>query len=125
MDSGVIYHIYDFSKDVKVQKCVLEKCGFEDEDTLLYIEGKGYSLEQVKELVKNGKLKGMIPKENRKEIIYEKIEGIIKSKPVVLFMKGTPTAPECGFSKRVVLILQQFKVDFTHFNVFDDFVLKE
>jgi len=76
-------------------------------------------------LVKNGKLKGMIPKENRKEIIYEKIEGIIKSKPVVLFMKGTPTAPECGFSKRVVLILQQFKVDFTHFNVFDDFVLKE
>jgi len=45
MDNGVIYHIYDFSKDVKVQKCVLEKCGFEDEDTLLYIEGKGYSLE--------------------------------------------------------------------------------
>ena len=45
MDNGVIYHIYDFSKDEKVQKCVLEKCGFEDEDTLLYIEGKGYSLE--------------------------------------------------------------------------------
>jgi len=40
-------------------------------------------------------------------------------------MKGTPSKPECGFSKRVVNILQQHKVNFKHFNVFDDFILKE
>ena len=40
-------------------------------------------------------------------------------------MKGVPDAPQCGFSKRVVNVLQKYKVKFNHFNIFDDFVLKE
>jgi len=40
-------------------------------------------------------------------------------------MKGTPDAPECGFSRRVVSVLKTNKVKFGHFNIFDDFVLKE
>ena len=40
-------------------------------------------------------------------------------------MKGTPNAPQCGFSRKVVIRLNQFKVKYTHFNIFDDFVLKQ
>jgi Grx4 family monothiol glutaredoxin len=40
-------------------------------------------------------------------------------------MKGVPDAPQCGFSRKVVNILRQFKVKFNHFNIFDDLVLKE
>ena len=37
--------------------------------------------------------------------VFERIEGEIKQNPVVLFMKGTPVFPQCGFSARVVQIL--------------------
>jgi len=33
---------------------------------------------------------------------FERIEADIKANPVVLFMKGTPVFPQCGFSARVV-----------------------
>ena len=35
-----------------------------------------------------------------------KIEEIVKSKPVVIFMKGSPTFPQCGFSARAVEVLK-------------------
>ena len=34
-----------------------------------------------------------------------KIDGAVKAKPLVLFMKGTPELPQCGFSRAVVQIL--------------------
>lgn len=34
-----------------------------------------------------------------------RIEGAVKANPVVLFMKGTPQEPQCGFSRAVVQIL--------------------
>ncbi len=52
--------------------------------------------------------------------LKNKIEEIIKSKKVFLFMKGTPAAPECGFSMKVTEILKKLKVDFGYFNIFDD-----
>lgn len=47
-------------------------------------------------------------------------EEITKQSKVFLMMKGTPDFPECGFSKRVVAVLGKHKVEFTHFNVFDN-----
>ena len=34
-----------------------------------------------------------------------KLEAAVKEKPVVLFMKGTPQLPQCGFSRAVVQLL--------------------
>jgi len=39
---------------------------------------------------------------------------------VVLFMKGTPTAPRCGFSRKAVALLNEQKVEFTHFDILTD-----
>jgi monothiol glutaredoxin len=44
----------------------------------------------------------------------------IAKKRVVLFMKGTPSAPQCGFSRGVVQILQAEKVDFDAHDVIAD-----
>ena len=52
--------------------------------------------------------------------IREKIYTIIHAEPVMLFMKGTPQAPMCGFSKIVVDILQHYNVPFGFFNILDD-----
>jgi monothiol glutaredoxin len=50
----------------------------------------------------------------------EKIEGLLNKNKVVLFMKGTPQAPQCGFSARAVAILQECETDFASCNVLED-----
>ena len=50
----------------------------------------------------------------------EKIEDLLNSHRVVLFMKGTPSLPMCGFSARAVSILQECQTEFTSYNVLDD-----
>ena len=51
---------------------------------------------------------------------FERIESDIKSNPVVLYMKGTPVFPQCGFSARVVQILSHIGVPFKGVNVLED-----
>tara|TARA_A100001388_G_scaffold272037_1_gene251748 strand:- start:86 stop:424 length:339 start_codon:yes stop_codon:yes gene_type:complete len=55
----------------------------------------------------------------------EKISNLISSDDVVLFMKGTPDFPQCGFSANVIGILNYFGVKFTSFNVLEDNELRE
>ncbi len=50
----------------------------------------------------------------------EKVAEIVKSNDVVLFMKGNPMFPQCGFSARATGILQQCGVKFAHVNVLAD-----
>ena len=49
--------------------------------------------------------------------VQERIERIIGDHNVVLFMKGTRHAPQCGFSQRVVDILDEFLDDYATVNV--------
>ncbi len=51
------------------------------------------------------------------------IDGAVSSAPVVLFMKGTPEMPQCGFSRASIQILSLQGVDpskFAAFNVLED-----
>lgn len=52
--------------------------------------------------------------------ILKKIENDIKRHKVVLYMKGTKLMPLCGFSARVVDILNEYEVSFETRNVLDD-----
>ncbi len=53
---------------------------------------------------------------NALEIIRKEVE----SNPVILYMKGTPDFPQCGFSARAVQALNAAGVEFASVNVFDD-----
>lgn len=44
--------------------------------------------------------------------LIEQVEAAIAQNPVLLFMKGTPEAPRCGFSMRVVGVLDELGVDY-------------
>jgi monothiol glutaredoxin len=55
----------------------------------------------------------------------ERIKTIVASSDVVLFMKGVPAAPECGFSASVVQILNGLKVPFQGVNVLADPQVRE
>ena len=52
--------------------------------------------------------------------INKKIKTIINSNNIVLFMKGTPEAPQCGFSMAVSNILKHLKVKFEGINVLEN-----
>ena len=49
-----------------------------------------------------------------------RIDGIVKSNDVVLFMKGTALFPQCGFSSRAVAILDHLGVKFETVDVLQD-----
>lgn len=55
----------------------------------------------------------------------DEIRQQIKNNPVVLYMKGTPDFPQCGFSGRVVQILRQCDVNFVSFDVLSDPELRQ
>ena len=50
----------------------------------------------------------------------ETIKREVEGNPVLLFMKGTPDFPQCGFSARAVQALRASGVEFKSINVFDD-----
>ena len=52
--------------------------------------------------------------------VVERIKQQLQSKPVVLFMKGTPDFPQCGFSAQTVAALRACGADFAHVNIFED-----
>ena len=52
--------------------------------------------------------------------VHKRIDDEVKSNPVVLFMKGTPVFPQCGFSAAVVQILSHLGVKFKAIDVLKD-----
>mgnify|MGYP001436513611 FL=1 len=57
--------------------------------------------------------------------INDKIESLIKDNEVCLFMKGTPDAPQCGFSMAVTNVLKHLNVNFKGINVLEDENLRQ
>jgi monothiol glutaredoxin len=56
------------------------------------------------------------------------IEKAVRSSPVVLFMKGTPELPQCGFSRASIQVLSLQGLDpnkFAAFNVLEDPELRQ
>ena len=49
----------------------------------------------------------------------------VKTNDVVLFMKGTPTFPQCGFSSQVVQILDYLGIDYKGVNVLENMDIRQ
>lgn len=52
--------------------------------------------------------------------VMQKIKEQVEGNPVILYMKGTPSMPQCGFSARAARALQACKAEFAHVNVLAD-----
>ena len=52
--------------------------------------------------------------------VQKEIEQDVKNNKVMLYMKGTPESPMCGFSAQVVNVLKTYNVPFKSFNVLED-----
>ncbi|EAQ68851.1 monothiol glutaredoxin [Synechococcus sp. RS9909] len=54
-----------------------------------------------------------------------RIESLIQSSPIVVFMKGTKLMPQCGFSNNVVQILNSLGLPFETFDVLSDMEIRQ
>ena len=57
--------------------------------------------------------------------INEKIKNLLDKNEVCLFMKGTPDAPQCGFSMTVTNVLKHLNVNFEGINILEDEALRQ
>src|SRR5262245_38605439 len=49
--------------------------------------------------------------------LKDKVEELLRDNRILLFMKGTPEAPQCGFSMRVVNVLETYGVEYAALDV--------
>jgi Grx4 family monothiol glutaredoxin len=54
------------------------------------------------------------------EALFARLAELVKAAPVMLFMKGTPSSPQCGFSRQLVSILRENGVKYGFFNILAD-----
>lgn len=57
--------------------------------------------------------------------IVERIQQDIETNRIMLFMKGSPEFPMCGFSSKVVEVLKHFNVEFSSADVLQDMELRQ
>ena len=58
-------------------------------------------------------------------VLHARIESLLAANPVVLFMKGNPRAPQCGFSSKAVATLDATGVTYLHVDVLSDGEIRE
>ena len=59
----------------------------------------------------------MIPTKVKLE---DRLKSIINKAPLVIFMKGDPDVPKCGFSRQLMEIMKETGVEFDTFDIFSD-----
>lgn len=66
------------------------------------------------------------PKEEpSEEELNERLKKLTSAAPVMLFMKGAPSSPQCGFSRQIVAILRENQVRFGFFDILKDDAVRQ
>ena len=95
----------------------------------MYVDGELVGgLDIVKEMEVNGELTQILPIKRAAPPVAvaatgsleDRLRALINRAPVMLFMKGTPDAPQCGFSNRIVALLRTTGVPFETFDILSD-----
>eukprot|EP00903_Cladosiphon_okamuranus_P009420 g8984.t1 len=118
-EEGISFESFDILEDQDVRQELKELSNWPTYPQL-YVQGELVGgLDIIKEMKHEGALApqlGLKPKES----LESRLKGLINSSPLMLFMKGTPDSPQCGFSRTAVGILRDEGVDFGSFNILED-----
>ncbi|KAJ3148437.1 Glutaredoxin 3 [Geranomyces variabilis] len=84
----------------------------------VYVDGSLVGgLDIVKEMIESGEFQTMVPAE---EDLNTRLKSLINKAPVMLFMKGDPETPRCGFSRQITSLLKENNVDYKTFDILED-----
>lgn len=59
-------------------------------------------------------------KKESTEELNERLRKLMNQTTVVLFMKGSPEQPRCGFSRKICALLKEKNIEFSHFDILTD-----
>ncbi|XP_012280839.1 glutaredoxin-3 [Orussus abietinus] len=65
------------------------------------------------------------PSDTSKEDLETRLKKLINQAPCMLFMKGTPTTPRCGFSRTIISLLDSYNTDYQTFDILLDNEVRE
>lgn len=84
----------------------------------VYVNGELIGgLDIVKEMVASGEFQEMLPKEKD---LSTRLQELIEKQPVMVFIKGTPEEPRCGFSRQMIALLNDRHVKYGYFDILTD-----
>ncbi|KAF9166487.1 Glutaredoxin 3 [Actinomortierella ambigua] len=84
----------------------------------VYVKGEFVGgLDVVKELVETGEFQAMVPAEKD---LKTRMDELIHKAPLMIFIKGSPETPRCGFSKKLVALLADQSVTYDSFDILED-----
>lgn len=87
----------------------------------LYMKGELIGgLDIIKEMVESGEFKSMIPAAKEEETLNDRLKKLLKRSKIMLFMKGNPSQPQCGFSRTIVGILNETGHKYDSFDILSD-----
>lgn len=113
------YETFDILQDEEVRQGLKE---FSKWPTYpqLYISGKLIGgIDIMKELSESGELDNMLP-QTKKPDLTKRLKELINKSKVMVFMKGSPEAARCGFSKTLVEIFKDIGVKYDTFDILQD-----
>ncbi|XP_031575363.1 glutaredoxin-3-like [Actinia tenebrosa] len=121
---GADYGSFDILKDDEVRQGLKNYSNWPTYPQF-YVNGELIGgLDIIKEMAESGDLQSMIPK---KQDLKSRLESLINSSPVMLFMKGNQDAPKCGFSRQMVGILAKYnpRIPLKTFDILQDNEVRE
>jgi len=84
----------------------------------LYVRGELVGgIDLMKEMEEEGSFAGML---GAAQPLQERLRSLISQHQVMLFMKGNPDAPRCGFSRKMVDLLNEHSIDYDTFDILSD-----
>jgi len=84
----------------------------------LYIDGELIGgLDILKEMDASGELGPMLPK---RQNLDDRLSGLINKAPLMIFMKGDPETPRCGFSRTLMEMLKETSLSYETFDILKD-----
>ncbi|GLD97240.1 hypothetical protein PINS_up022078 [Pythium insidiosum] len=87
----------------------------------LYVRGKLIGgLDILNEMAEDGELSEQLGVAKKPKTIENKYEQLINRAPVMVFMKGSPANPQCGFSRQLVDLLNAEGFQYDHFDILSD-----
>lgn len=116
-ESNIEYSSFNILSDEEVRQG-LKKFSDWPSYPQLYSNGELVGgLDIVKEMKESETLDSLLPKQ---EPLDERLKKLINKASVMLFMKGNPEQPKCGFSKSMCEILTETRVEYNTFDILQD-----
>lgn len=104
---NITYKSFDILSDEAVRQGLKEYSKWPSYPQL-YVNGDLLGgLDIVTEMAESGDLLQSIPNECVRRPLEERLAELVRKQAVMLFMKGSPDEPRCGFSRKIVALLQE------------------